>query len=61
MLWEQYEEILVVVVAVQQADVASWMALEKAGFHRAWAGLLESNDPSDQGPAHLYMKRRGAD
>lgn len=60
-LWDQYEEISVVVVAVQQANVASWKALEKAGFHRAWGGLLASDDPSDRGPTYVYVKERGAD
>ena len=29
-------------------------ALEKAGYQRCWAGELESDDPSDEGPMYLY-------
>jgi aminoglycoside 6'-N-acetyltransferase len=47
-----------VVVAVQQANSASWRALERAGFVRAWAGRLASDDPADAGPAYLYVHRR---
>lgn len=50
-----------VVVAVQQANVASWWALERAGFRRAWSGALRTDDPSDQGPAYLYVRERRAD
>jgi RimJ/RimL family protein N-acetyltransferase len=45
-----------VVVAVQQANVASWRALRRASCHRVWSGVLDSDDPSDQGPAHLYER-----
>ncbi len=57
-LWERYPDVSVVVVAVQQLNLASWRALEKAGFERAWAGNLDTDDPSDQGPAFLYTKVR---
>jgi aminoglycoside 6'-N-acetyltransferase len=42
----------------QQENVASWRALEKAGFERIFAGPLESDDPSDSGPAFVYALRR---
>jgi aminoglycoside 6'-N-acetyltransferase len=58
-LWDRYEGITAVVVAVQQANAPSWKALERVGFHRAWSGLLNTDDPSDQGPAYLYVKERG--
>jgi aminoglycoside 6'-N-acetyltransferase len=45
-------------VAVQQENPASWRALEGAGFQRVWAGMLDSDDPSDQGPSYLYSMRR---
>jgi aminoglycoside 6'-N-acetyltransferase len=57
-LWERSEDIAVVVVAVQQLNLASWHALERAGFERVWAGLLDTDDPSDQGPAFLYRQTR---
>jgi aminoglycoside 6'-N-acetyltransferase len=47
-----------VVVAMQQANRASWRALEKVGFERRWAGLLESSDPSDAGPSYVYERTR---
>jgi aminoglycoside 6'-N-acetyltransferase len=49
-----YADIECVVAAPQQANIASWRALEKAGFRRVWAGLLESDDPGDAGPAFVY-------
>lgn len=57
-LWESLGDITVVVVAVQQLNLASWRALEKARFQRVWAGKLDTDDPSDQGPAFLYLRSR---
>ena len=48
-----------IVVGLQQDNVASWRALEAAGFRRAWAGELESSDPSDEGPSFIYLLDRG--
>jgi aminoglycoside 6'-N-acetyltransferase len=53
-----YPDVEVVVAAPQQANVASWCALEKAGFARVWEGILDSDDPSDAGPAYVYVRRR---
>jgi aminoglycoside 6'-N-acetyltransferase len=50
----RYPRVDSVIVDVSQANVASWRALEKAGFTRIWAGELASADPSDDGPAYLY-------
>jgi aminoglycoside 6'-N-acetyltransferase len=47
-----------VVAAPQQDNLASWRALEKAGFERLWAGQLESDHPSDAGPAYVYALGR---
>lgn len=58
--WAAYPEIPAVVVDVLQDNRASWRALERAGFHRAWEGTLESDHPSDQGPGYLYLKTRPA-
>jgi aminoglycoside 6'-N-acetyltransferase len=44
-----------IVVTVQQSNVASWRALERAGFRRVWAGELDSPDPSDAGPEYVYL------
>jgi aminoglycoside 6'-N-acetyltransferase len=47
-----------VVAAPQQDNIASWRALEKAGFERIWSGQLDSDHPSDAGPAFVYALRR---
>jgi len=49
-----------IVVDLQQDNVASWKALEAAGFRRVWAGDLESTAPSDEGPSFIYLLDRGA-
>jgi aminoglycoside 6'-N-acetyltransferase len=56
--WDRYPDSTSVVVAVDQGNEASWRALEGAHFLRAWAGLLDSDDPSDEGPSYLYVRRR---
>ena len=58
LLWDGYPDTTAVVVAVDQGNEASWRALEGAGFLRAWAGVLSSEDPSDEGPSYLYLRRR---
>lgn len=60
MTFRRYPGAAAMVAAVQQANTASWHALERCGFGRWWAGQLESGDPSDAGPAYLYGRRRGA-
>jgi aminoglycoside 6'-N-acetyltransferase len=54
----RYPAVPLLVAAPQQHNVASWRALEKAGFQRLTAKLLESDDPSDAGPAYVYVLRR---
>lgn len=56
--WDRYADITAVVVAVDQGNEASWRALEGTDFVRTWAGVLDSEDPSDQGPCYLYVRRR---
>jgi len=58
LVFERYPEIDLVGAAPQQANIASWKALENAGYERHWAGMLESDDPSDEGPAFVYVKHR---
>ena len=58
--WRRYPDITAVVVAVDQANEASWRALQGADFLRAWAGVLNSDDPSEEGPSYLYVRRRPA-
>jgi aminoglycoside 6'-N-acetyltransferase len=55
----RYPDVDSVIVAMQQANRASWRALERAGFERRWAGLLDSPDPSDAGPSYIYVMSRG--
>lgn len=59
-VFARYRAVRLVAVAVSQANIASWRALEKAGYRRSWAGELDSGDPSDEGPMYLYRCERGA-
>src|SRR6185437_9040095 len=45
--WNRHPSADRITVALQRENVASWKALEAAGFRRAWEGLLVSADPSD--------------
>jgi aminoglycoside 6'-N-acetyltransferase len=56
--WERYPDISAVVASVAQDNRRSWRALEKAGFHRVWSGIVVSDDPSDAGPSHVYVRHR---
>lgn len=58
--WTAQPDIEAVVVDVLQENRASWRALERAGFHRAWEGVLDSDHPSDEGPCFLYLVSRPA-
>jgi aminoglycoside 6'-N-acetyltransferase len=58
MAWQCYPAAVEVVASVQQGNRRSWRALEKAGFERAWAGDIESDDPTDNGPSYVYVRRR---
>jgi aminoglycoside 6'-N-acetyltransferase len=58
--WERFPDVVAVVVAVQQANTRSYRALEKAEFEREWSGVLQSVDPSDTGPSHVYVRLRPA-
>ena len=56
--WEAYPEITAIVVVVQLANRPSWRALEKAGYRQVWSGFVDSGDPSDAGPSHVYILDR---
>jgi aminoglycoside 6'-N-acetyltransferase len=56
--WDQFPDIRAFVVDVHQDNRRSWRALEKAGFRRDWSGTIRSNDPSDEGPQHVYVRLR---
>jgi aminoglycoside 6'-N-acetyltransferase len=58
--FDRYRDVDSVIVAMQQANRASWRALERVGFERRWAGLLDSPDPSDAGPSYIYVMGRSA-
>lgn len=58
--FSRYPDVDRVIVAMQQANRASWRALERVGFDRRWAGLLDSPDPSDAGPSYVYVLSRGS-
>jgi aminoglycoside 6'-N-acetyltransferase len=58
--FRRYPDSSAVVVGVQQENRRSWRALEKAGFQRCWSGMLDSDDPSDEGPSYLYVRYRSA-
>lgn len=49
-----------IVATPQRANRASCRVLEKAGYELRWTGQLDSDDPSDAGPAALYVHPRPA-
>ena len=58
--WSRHPSADRIVVALQQDNVASWRALEAAGFRRCWEGDIESSAPSDRGPSFIYVVVRRA-
>ena len=56
--WDRYPDVVAVVASVQDGNRRSWRALEKIGFRRAWTGELASDDPSDAGISHVYVRDR---
>jgi aminoglycoside 6'-N-acetyltransferase len=58
--WARYPGITEVVASVAQPNRRSWRALEKVGFVRTWSGDIFSDDPSDNGPSHVYVLARPA-
>ena len=54
----RYPQIRLVTADPQQDNVASCRALERAGFRIAWSGRIHSDDPSDAGPSHVYVRWR---
>ena len=56
--WSRFPDAPAVVADVLQANRRSWRALEKGGFERRWAGTIHSDDPSDDDPVYLYVRRR---
>jgi aminoglycoside 6'-N-acetyltransferase len=58
--WMRYPDIAAIVVNVSPDNRRSWRALEKVGFNRIWTGTIESDDPSDAGLNHVYVRERPA-
>jgi aminoglycoside 6'-N-acetyltransferase len=57
-LFEAFPDVTDIVVTPQAANAASCRVLEKAGYERRWTGMLDSDDPGDEGPAALYVLAR---
>ena len=57
-VFDDLADVTTIVVSVQQANQASWRALERAGYRRVWAGRLDTADPSDDGPAYVLVRDR---
>lgn len=55
---ERYPEVSAMVVDVDPKNPRSWRVLEKIGFTRVWEGDLEAEDPTDAGPAVVYVLPR---
>ena len=59
-LWADYPQATSVLVAVHADNVASWRALEKAGFRRVAAGEMTPDTPFDDRRHVLYERTPGA-
>lgn len=56
-----HPEVGCVCAVPQQGNIASWRALEKAGFQRLLAlDRIESDHPADDGPAFVYIIARAS-
>lgn len=58
LVFDAYPDLEVIVAAPQHANRASCRALEKAGYTLTGVRQLDSDDPSDAGPAAIYVLRR---
>ncbi len=56
--FELYGDINTIVSVPQKDNLASWKALEKAGFSRIDERKLDSNCPSDSGVSYIYSFNR---
>ncbi len=54
-MWTDHPDLGDVVVPVNVDNVASWRALEKAGFHKVAIGNLEPDNPIDR-PLHHILR-----
>lgn len=53
-----YPDVESIVVTPQAANQASCRVLGEAGYELVWTGMLDSDDPSDSGPAAMYVRTR---
>ena len=56
--WAAYPDASAVVVAMHQHNLASWRAVERAGFHRIAEGELTPDNPVDNRDHYLYQLDR---
>ena len=57
-LFDDWADVEQIIVTPQEANRPSCRALEKSGYTLTWTGLLDSDDPADEGIAALYVLRR---
>ena len=57
-LFDELPDVDVIVVTPQADNRASCRALEGAGYEDVWHGRLDSDDPADDGPSAIYVRRR---
>jgi len=60
-IWRDHPNAPSVIVPVSRANVASWRALEGAGFTLAATGLLAPDNPIDDGEHRVYRIERPVD
>lgn len=53
-IWQNDSHASAVIVPVHSLNVASWRALEKAGYRRVASGLLAPDNPADDWSHHIY-------
>lgn len=53
--WSKYPECTAIIVSVVAGNIASWRALEKAGFRRIAEGDMEPDNPIDP-PLHVISR-----
>lgn len=57
-IWHEYVDAPGLIVPVNAANVASWRALERAGFARVTAGTLSPDNPIDTWDHYVYRLDR---
>jgi aminoglycoside 6'-N-acetyltransferase len=57
-IWRDHPEAPSIIVPVSSANVASWRALERAGFTLAATGWLTPDNPIDDGDHRVYRIER---